>query len=99
MKDDVRVNIDGRKGKNWEYRKMRRIYGINDERTQMAKLRYLQRKDGTQRLICKTLHDHNGIVMRKLNKEDVQPYKEVNEETGMKGREYQGFKWQWMYCE
>ena len=24
-------------GKHWEYRKMRRIYGVNDERTQMAK--------------------------------------------------------------
>ena len=27
--------------KNREYRKMRRIYGVNDERTQMVKKRYL----------------------------------------------------------
>ena len=31
--------------------------------------RYLQMKDDTQRLICRTLHEHNGIVMQKL-KED-----------------------------
>ena len=29
------------KKKNREYRKMRRLYGVNDERTQMAKIRYL----------------------------------------------------------
>ena len=48
---------------------MRRLYGVTDERTQMAKIRYLQMKDDTQRLICRTLHEHNGIVMQKL-KED-----------------------------
>ena len=31
-----------------EYRKMRRLYGVNDERTQMANIRYLQMKDDTQ---------------------------------------------------
>ena len=35
--------------KNREYRKMRRLYGV--EKTQMAKIRYLQMKDDTQRLI------------------------------------------------
>ena len=35
----------------------------------MAKIRYLKRKDDTQRLICRTLHEHNGIIMLKL-KED-----------------------------
>ena len=35
----------------------------------MAKIRYLQMKDDTQRLICRTLHEHNSIVMQKL-KED-----------------------------
>ena len=40
---------------------MRRLYGVNDEITQMAKIRYLQMKDDTQRLICMTLHEHNGI--------------------------------------
>ena len=49
-----------------ESRKMRRIYGVNDERTQMAKIRYLQMKDYTQRLICRTLHEHNGMIMQKL---------------------------------
>ena len=48
---------------------MRRLYGVNDERTQMAKIRYLQMKDSTQRLICRTLQEHNGMVMQKL-KED-----------------------------
>ena len=51
---------------NREYRKMRRLYGVTDERTQMAKIRYLQMKDDTQRLICRTLHEHNGMVIQKL---------------------------------
>ena len=55
--------------KKREYRKMRRLYGVNDEITQMGKIRYLQMKDDTQRLICRTVHEHNGMVMQKL-KED-----------------------------
>ena len=58
MTDDVRESINGRKFKNREYRKMRRLYAVNDERTQMAKIRYLQMKHDTQRLICRTLHEH-----------------------------------------
>ena len=57
------------KGGNREYMKMRRLYGVTDERTQMAKIRYFQMKDDTQRLICRTLHEHNSIIMQKL-KED-----------------------------
>ena len=45
---------------------MKRLYGVTDERTQMAKIRYLQMTDDTQRLICRILHEHNGIVMHKL---------------------------------
>ena len=48
---------------------MRRLYGVNYEKTQMAKIIYLQMKDNTQMLICRTLHEHNGMVMHKL-KED-----------------------------
>ena len=48
--------------------KRRKLYGVNDERTQMAKIRYMQMKDDTQRLICRT-HEHNGMVTQKL-KED-----------------------------
>ena len=36
---------------------MRRMHGVNDERTQMAKIRYMQNKDYAERLICRTLHD------------------------------------------
>ena len=79
-----------------EYRKMRRLYVVTDERTQMAKIRYLQMKDDTQRFICGTLHEDNGIVMQKLKEDgkekDVQPHKEVNAETGAKRHEYQDFK-------
>ena len=35
----------------------------------MAKIRYLQMKDYTQKLICRILHEHNGMVMHKF-KED-----------------------------
>ena len=64
MTDDV-----GRKFKKWKYRKIRRLYGVNDERTQMAKISYLQMSNYIQSLICMTLHEHNGMVMQKL-KED-----------------------------
>ena len=47
---------------------MRRMYGVN-ERTQMANIRYLQRKDYTQSLIYRTLHEHNSMVMPKLNED------------------------------
>ena len=46
MTDDVRASITEEKKKR-EYRKMRRLYGVTDERTQMAKIRYLQMKDDT----------------------------------------------------
>ena len=55
--------------KNTEYRKIRILYGVTDERTQVAMIRYRQMKDDTQRLICRTLHEHNGIVMQKLNED------------------------------
>ena len=47
---------------------MRRIYEVNDERTrtQMVKIRYIQMKEYTQGLICRTLHEHNGKIMQKL---------------------------------
>ena len=48
---------------------MRRLYGVTDERTQMAKIRYMQMKDDTQRLICRTLHEHNDMSMQKLKEE------------------------------
>ena len=40
--------------------------GLMMKKTQMAKIRYLQMKDDTQRLICRTLPEHNGMVMQKL---------------------------------
>ena len=42
--------------KNMKYRKMRRIYGVNYEITQLIKIDYLQKKYYTQRLIYRTLH-------------------------------------------
>ena len=66
MTDNVRASING---KNWEYMKMRILYGVNDEKTQMTKIRYLQMKDDTHRLMCRILHEYNGMVMQTL-KED-----------------------------
>ena len=43
MTDDIGASTDGRKERNMEYRKMIRIYGANVERTQMAKIRYMQK--------------------------------------------------------
>ena len=48
---------------------MRRLYGVNNERTQVILIGYLPMKEFTQRLICRTLHEHNDMVMQKL-KED-----------------------------
>ena len=44
-------------------------YGVNDERTPRAKIRYIQGKKKTQRLIYRTLHEHTTMVMRKLNED------------------------------
>ena len=62
--DDVRASINGGNENHMEYRNMRRIYGVNGEITQVAKIRYLKMKYYTQRLICRTLHEHNGMVMQ-----------------------------------
>ena len=35
----------------------------------MEKIRYMQKKDHTQRLICRTLHEHNVVVIQKLNED------------------------------
>ena len=51
---------------------MRRLYGVTDERTQIAKIRYLQMKYDTQMFICRTLHEHNGIAMQKLKEDGSQ---------------------------
>ena len=56
---------------------MRRLYGVIDERTQMVNIRYLQMKDHTQRLICRTPNEYNGMVMHKL-KEDGSKNRMVN---------------------
>ena len=48
---------------------MRRIHGVNDEITQMTKIRYMQNKYYAQRLIYKTLHEHNGMVIQKFNED------------------------------
>ena len=48
---------------------MRIMYGENDDKTQVEKLRYLQRKGYTQRLICMTMHEYNSMVIRKLNED------------------------------
>ena len=44
-------------------------YDVNDERTQRVKMRYLQLKDGTHRLICWTLHEHNSMIISMLNED------------------------------
>ena len=44
--------------------------GVNDERTQMAKIRYLQMKDDTERLIYSNMHEHNGMVIQKLKDDE-----------------------------
>ena len=44
-------------------------YNIPYYGAQRAKMRYLQLEDGTQRLICRILHEHNNMVMRMLNED------------------------------
>ena len=46
---------------------MRRLYGVTDERIQMAKIRYLHMKDDTQRLICRTLCYGHKINLPRFN--------------------------------
>ena len=70
MTEDIRTSINGRNKKNREYMMMRRIHGVNDEITQIAKIRYIQKRKYAQMLICKTLHEHNGMVIQKLNDDE-----------------------------
>ena len=39
MNNDVRTRIEERNNNNREYRKMRKLYSVNDERTQRPKMR------------------------------------------------------------
>ena len=89
--------------KKIESMKMRRLYGVTDVRTQMAKIRILQMKDDTQRLICRTLHEHNGIVMQ-TSKEDGSKKRMFNHIKRLMRKQEQNtrvpsFKWQWNNCE
>ena len=47
MTNDIRSNLD----KTRKYRKKEIIHCVNDEITQMANIRYLQKKDYAQRLL------------------------------------------------
>ena len=88
--------------KNREYRKMRKIYGVNDDRTQMAKIKYLQMKDYTHRLICSTLHDHNSMIIQTLKKDGSKKKMFNHIKRLMRKQEQnecQDFKWQWNNCE
>ena len=51
---------------NREYREMIKMHGVNDEITQIAKIRYLQKKDYDPMPIYRTRHAHTGMVMQKL---------------------------------
>ena len=81
--------------KKKEYRKMRRIYWVNDERTHMAKIRYLLMKDYTQMLFCRTLHgqedgskkmmfNHITRLMRKQEHLKALEVEEVDQLRGLK---------------
>ena len=65
MTNDIRANID----ETGKYMKKRIIHCVNDEITQMANIRCMKKKDYAQRLICRTLIEHNGMVMQKLNED------------------------------
>ena len=61
-------------------------------------------KDYTQRLISRTLHEHNDMVMQKL-KEDGSKKRMFNHIKRLmrlmrkKRHDYLDFKWQWNNCE
>ena len=63
LRTRMMVNVNGRTLKKCEYRQMKIIYVVNDAKTEMSKIGYMQKKYYTPRLICWTLHDHNGMVM------------------------------------
>ena len=79
-----------------------RLYGVNEEITQMAKIKYVQMKYSTQRLICRTLCEHNGMVMQKL-KEDGSKKKMFNHIKRLIRKQEQKktgvTQWQWNNCE
>ena len=67
MIDDVCRSVRHRRHANKKYMKMRRVCGVNDERTKSAKTDYFKEKE-------ETIHAHNKGVMRKLGNNERQSY-------------------------
>ena len=64
--DEVCRSVRRRRHANKEFRKMRGVCGVNDERTESAKAGNFKEKE--EKIVSSALHAHNNEVMRKLVK-------------------------------
>ena len=68
VSDEVCSSVKRRRQANKEYRKMRRVCGVNDERTEKAKECYFKEKEEAKKIVSSALHAHNKVVMSKIGK-------------------------------
>ena len=68
VSEEVCSNVKRGRQPNKEYRKMRRVYGMNDERTEKDKDYYFKEKEEAKKIVSSALHAHNKVVMSKIFK-------------------------------
>ena len=69
VSDEVCSSVKRRRHANKEYRKTRRVCGVNDERTEEAKEYYFKEKEEAKKIVSSALHAHNKVVIRLVRME------------------------------
>ena len=68
VNDRVKGCIAQRRSANKNYRPMRKICGVDDERTKRVKDLYWRRKEEASQEVGRVLHVHNEMVMKEICK-------------------------------
>ena len=68
VSDRVKGCIARRRSANKNYRFMRKVCGVDDERTKRAKEVYWRKKEEASQEVGRALHVHNEIVMKEICK-------------------------------
>ena len=66
INERVNGSFTQRRSDNRNYRHMRNILGIDDERTKTVKDIYLREKEGARQEVGIVLHVHNGMVIKRI---------------------------------
>ena len=68
VSDRVKRRIAQRRSANKDYRCMRKICGVDDERTKKANDVYWRKKEEASQEVGRALHVHNEMVMKEICK-------------------------------